>query len=106
MDGGSIYTLSFSGTILYDRFLTLFCAKITAVAINDFFLSGKEFRHHRYIVNIRRSGFNGMRKPTVLINSDMRFIAEIPRVPFACLMCVRVTFAFLVFRGSRSCYYS
>lgn len=97
MDGGSIYTLSFSGTILYDRFLTLFCAKITAVAINDFFLSGKEFRHHRYIVNIRRSGFNGMRKPTVLINSDMRFIAEIPRVPFACLMCVRVAFAFLVF---------
>ena len=36
-----------------------------------------------------------MRKPTVLINSDMRFIAEIPRVPFACLMCIRVTFAFL-----------
>ena len=91
--------------ILYNRFLTLFSAKIAAVAINNFFLSSKEFRHHRYIVNIRRSGFNSMRKPAVLINSDMRFIAEIPRVPLARLMCVRVTFAFLVFRGGRRCYY-
>ena len=81
---------NFSGTILYNRFLTLFSSKITAVAINDFILSGKELRHHRYIVNIRRSGFNSMRKPAVLINSDMRFIAEIPYVPLVRQSCVCV----------------
>ena len=49
--------------IFYNCFLTLFGAKITAVTINDFFLSCKEVGRHCYIVNIHRSGFNSKHHP-------------------------------------------
>ncbi len=59
-------------------------AKVTAVAKDGFFLAAEQLRHHRYIMDICRSDFQGMYQPGVPVHADVRFIAEVLGISLFC----------------------
>ena len=79
--------------------LKRFSEKIANKMSSEGIIQSEDIEAYSYSIEIT------LAKTAVLIYSDMRFIAEIPRISLARLMCVRVTFAFLVFGGGRRCYY-
>jgi len=61
----------FAGVVSqYGRF-PLLGAKVTAVAMDGFFLAAEQLRHHRYIMNVSGSDSQGMYQPSVLVYANM-----------------------------------
>lgn len=65
--------------------------------MNGFFLTGKQFRCHGHIVNVRGCNLQGMHQPSVFVDPNVRLIAEMPGVPLLRRMGLWVAFLFRVF---------
>ena len=77
-------------------------SKIAAVAMNRFFLLGKQLRCHGHIVDIGSSDPQGMHQPSVPVHANGCLVAEVPSVSFfvECASLSRFFSAFLVLDGA------
>lgn len=64
--------------------------EIAAVPIDDFFLPGQKFRHHRDVADVGGSYLYILDKAAVLVHADMCFIPKVPLIPLFRLVRVRI----------------
>ena len=60
---------------------SLFGTKVTTVTMNRLFLPAQKLRCHRYIMDIRSGDFQRVYQPSILVHTNVGFIAEVPGVP-------------------------
>ena len=79
----------------------LFSSQIAAITIDRLFLTCKQFRRHGNIVHIGSGNFQCMNETTVLVHTDVCFIAEVPCVALLCLMGIRIPLLIFIFCRGR-----
>ena len=97
------FVMNFLARMVFEHSIIAFVStKIATIAIYNGFFTIQKLRRYCDIVNISRRNFDGMNQTAILINANVRLVAEMPSVPFLHLMRLRVALVLLILgRGRR-----
>ena len=87
-----------SGRIFLPGFGTLFCTKISAVAVDLFFLTGEKVGSNTDVMHIGSSYLYCVNKTAFGIYTNMYFIPEMPDISLFRRMCFQITLFLLILR--------